>query len=108
MSVVARARCAFGRHSGEWSWPDSQCTMVRACDYCGTVEEKTVHSWGAFEYVAPGRCDQRRRCERCGGTESRVWHQWGPWVYGNLEMNAPQERVCRRCGEAERTRYTLR
>jgi hypothetical protein len=68
----------------------------------------TVHDWGPLEFIASDRCDERRHCERCGVTEFRVRHDWGPWRYCNLEQNAPQERECRRCHRAERTRYTLR
>jgi hypothetical protein len=108
MSVLAKARCSVGRHSGEWSHPDGQCTIVRTCDSCGEVESETRHVWLPFEYTAPDRCDQSHRCERCGATELRVCHTWGPWRYSNLEFNSPQERVCRRCHQVERTRYTLR
>lgn len=108
MSVFAKARCKLGRHSGDWSHPDGQCTMFRNCDSCGELEAKTAHTWSRFDYAAPDQCEQRCRCERCGATESRVWHQWGPWVYCNLEQNSPQKRVCKRCQETERTRYTLR
>ena len=80
----------------------------RTCDRCGEAETRTLHGWGSFDYIAPDRCEQRRRCERCRGTDSRVRHEWGPWLYSNLEQNSPQERVCKRCREAERTRYTLR
>jgi hypothetical protein len=108
MSVLARGRCLVGRHSGEWSLPDGRCTTHRTCDSCGEVEAETLHVWGPFDYIAPDRCDQSHRCERCGAAEFRVRHEWGPWLYANLEQNAPQERVCKRCHEAERTRYTLR
>ena len=108
MSVLAKARCKVGQHSGEWSNSDGRCTTLRTCESCGKVEAKTVHVWGPFDYAAPDRCDQRRRCERCGAAEFQVQHEWGPWLYCNLERTSPQERVCKRCHEAERTRYTLR
>ena len=113
MSVLTRARCKAGRHSGEWSDPDRRCRTFRTCDSCGKVEEKTLHAWGQFDYVAPDRCDQGRRCERCGSTESQVRHEWGRWQYseirkaqwGGEQLSSPQVRVCRRCHEAERGRY---
>ena len=81
---------------------------VRTCERCGETETRTLHAWGPFDYAAADRCEQHRRCERCRVTDSRVRHEWGPWLYTNLEQNSPQERVCKRCQEAERTRYTLR
>jgi hypothetical protein len=108
MSVLARAMCAMGRHSGQWSHPGSRCEVVRICDACGTREEETHHVWGEFGYVGAGRCDQTRRCERCGSTQSRIAHDWGPWFYHDAEFTSGQVRTCRRCHEAERTRYTMR
>ena len=108
MSVLAKAQCKIGRHTGDWSLPDGRCTSFRTCDSCGKRDAKTLHAWSRFDYVASGSCDQRRRCERCGATESRERHEWGPWLYTNLEQNAPQQRECKRCHKVERTRYTLR
>ena len=103
MSVLTGARCKAGRHSGEWSDLDGRCRIFRTCDSCGKVEEKTLHAWGHFDYVAPDRCDQVHRCERCGLTESQGRHEWGPWQYNGEASNSPQVHVCRRCHEAERS-----
>ncbi len=107
MGVLAKVRCRAGRHSGEWSDPDGRCRTFRTCDSCGIVEAKTLHVWGPFDYIAPDRCDQSHRFERCGATEFQVRHECGPWLYRGEEQISGQERVCKRCHEAERTRYTL-
>jgi hypothetical protein len=104
MSILSRALCMAGHHSGEWSHPGSRCESVRVCASCGKVDERTHHVWGQFDYVDPGRCEQVRRCERCGSAESRPWHQWGPWVYADEELITAQVHTCRRCHESERTR----
>ena len=104
MSVLRKALCATGRHSGVWSLPGSRCEVVRTCDYCGKLDEETRHVWGPFGYLHDDRCDQVRRCERCGLTESRTWHQWGPWLYADEELVTAQVHTCRRCHDTERTR----
>ena len=108
MSVLRKAMCKMGRHSGEWSFPGSRCETVRVCDSCGKLEEKTHHIWGQFRYVNADQCDQTRRCERCGLTETQLKHLWGPWLYQNSEFNSPQVRTCQRCRKTERTIYTMR
>jgi hypothetical protein len=104
MSVLGRARCGMGRHSGEWSLPGRRCESVKICDSCGKRVERTRHVWGDFHYVDDGRCEQTRRCERCAATESRLSHRWGPWVYADDELVTAQLHTCRRCHEIERTR----
>ena len=54
------------------------------------------------------RSSTRAAGQTAGSAPSSVTPEWGPWRYTNLEQNSPQERVCKRCHEAERTRYTLR
>ena len=109
MSAWARAMCMVGRHAGEWSHADGRCEIVRTCDSCGKCDVKTRHVWGHFAYLAADQCDQRRHCERCGSTESRVQHDWGPWGYRDeKQQHTGQIRVCRRCHEHQRTRYTIR
>jgi hypothetical protein len=108
MSMLGKALCRLGRHSGQWSHAGSRCETVRTCDVCGKTEELTRHAWGRYTYVDADQCGQIRRCERCGSTESRSWHQWGPWLYLNTEFTSPQVRTCRRCHESERTSYTMR
>ncbi|GAA0808212.1 hypothetical protein Sya03_61050 [Spirilliplanes yamanashiensis] len=54
------------------------------------------------------RCDETRRCRRCGATESRSDHDWGPWLYATTAFDSPQVHTCRRCGQSERTRPTMR
>jgi hypothetical protein len=108
MSVLARVKCAVGKHSGEWSRPGSRCEISRVCDSCGTLEVRVPHVWGQFVYLEADQCDQARRCQRCGSTETRSGHQWGPWLYLNTEFNSPQFRSCRRCHRSERTAPTMR
>jgi hypothetical protein len=104
MSLFGKAKCTMGRHSGAWSLPASRCEIVRTCDSCGKVEERSRHSWGQFGYVAGDQCDEVRRCQRCGMTESRVRHEWGPWLYLDEEVVTAQFHKCRRCHQTERTR----
>jgi hypothetical protein len=107
MGVLTTLRCKVGRHSGTWSAPNDRCEVFRVCDSCGKVEEHKRHVWGAFVYLTGDQCDQRRSCDRCGLTESRIRHQWGPWLYRDQQRTSGQVRVCRRCDQQERTRYTL-
>jgi hypothetical protein len=104
MSVLRKAMCEMGRHSGVWSLPGSRCEIVRICDSCGKREEQTRHLWGRFSYVHANECDQIRRCERCGLTESRSRHEWGPWLYDDEELITTQVHRCRRCHQTGRTR----
>jgi hypothetical protein len=104
MSILRKAACKIGRHSGGWSLPGSRCEIVRICDSCGKLEEKTRHVWGQFSYADDEHCDQIRRCERCGSTESQSRHEWGPWLYYDEELVTAQVHTCRRCHETERTR----
>jgi hypothetical protein len=108
MSILSRALCAMGRHSGEWSHPGSRCETTRTCVSCGKQQERARHDWGRFDYVADGQCEQVRRCARCGSTESRTLHDWGPWFYHDEEFTSGQVHTCRRCHETERTAYTMR
>jgi hypothetical protein len=108
MSLLAKARCTVGRHSGEWSHRGSRCEIARVCDSCGKREEQTHHVWGPFAYLNADQCDQTRRCERCGSTESRSVHEWGSWLYLNGEFNSGQFHTCQRCHQTERTTYTMR
>jgi hypothetical protein len=104
MSILRKATCGMGLHSGDWSLPGSRCEIVRTCRSCGKREAETRHVWGEFRYVDDRRCDQIRRCERCGSTESRSLHEWGPWVYYDEELVTAQVHTCRRCHQTERTR----
>jgi hypothetical protein len=108
MSAVQGLWCRLGQHTGEWSAPGRRCETTRVCTRCGRTETRTSHVWTPFSYVDTGRCAQIRSCVRCGMTESRTAHEWGPWVYANTEFTSPQSRTCRRCGETERTAYTVR
>ena len=108
MSIWATAMCMLGRHTGQWSPPDDRCESVRACLSCGTVDVRKRHPWGGFEYLTSDRCDQRRQCHRCDSTQARVQHAWGGWRYRNEQQHTGQVRTCTRCGEQQRTRYTLR
>jgi hypothetical protein len=80
MSILRKAMCLTGRHSGDWSLPGSRCDIVSVCSSCGKREEQTRHVWGQF----------------------------GPWLYQNLEFDSPQIRTCLRCRQAERSRQTMR
>ena len=51
MRVLARAKCSVGGIPGEWSHPDGRCRSYRTCDVCGRAEGKTLHLWGAFDYI---------------------------------------------------------
>jgi hypothetical protein len=53
MSLLARAECALGRHSGQWSPPDGRCISYRICECCGRTEARTEHVWGRFSYTGP-------------------------------------------------------
>jgi len=108
MTILTRARCLAGLHSGQWSLPGRRCETLRVCDSCGERQERTHHVWGPFDYVRADECDQVRRCERCGSTQSQSRHEWGPWLYLNTEMNSPQFHTCARCHQSERTAYTMR
>src|SRR5690349_7234457 len=104
MSVLGKAMCRLGRHTGVWSLPGSRCEIVRVCESCGKAEGKSRHSWGQFSYADQDHCDEIRRCERCGTTESRLRHEWGPWLYLDEELVTAQFHTCRRCHQTERTR----
>src|SRR5689334_134814 len=107
MSILRKALCGAGRHSGAWSLPGSRCEISRICASCGKHEETTRHSWGPFRYGSDDRCEEIRRCERCGSTESRVSHEWGPWLYYDAEAVTAHVHTCRRCHLTERTsRFT--
>jgi hypothetical protein len=108
MTVLKKALCKMGRHSGQWSHPGGRCEIVRICHSCGRREEETRHIWGQFSYVSPDQCGQTRRCERCGFSEARFRHEWGPWVYHDEQLNSGQVRACQRCHQTERTTYTMR
>jgi len=101
--------CKLGRHSGEWSLPNEQCSTVMTCRSCGKIQAKEGHIWGQFGYLADAQCDQRHRCERCGATEPRVHHKWGPWMYlSERAQDFRQFRTCGRCQKDERTKYGWR
>ena len=105
---LARTCCRVAGHTGEWTYPDEQCTRVRMCQRCGQVTSKQEHTWGgAFGYVGADRCEQERRCDRCGAAESRVLHSWGPWLYVGPDdcQLIRQFHTCGRCGAKEHTRY---
>ena len=108
MNALAKAKCKARLHSGAWSHPGERCEIVRVCDSCGKVEEKSRHLWGDFVYLAAGQCEQTRRCERCGSAQTQLTHDWGPWSYVNNELNSPQVHTCRRCRQSERTAFTMR
>jgi hypothetical protein len=103
MSILRKAMCSAGRHSGQWSLPGRRCEIVRICDSCGSREEQARHVWGRFDHVNAGQCDQVRRCDRCGAAQSRSLHQWGPWLYADDEIVTAQVHTCRRCHHTERT-----
>jgi hypothetical protein len=101
VSLIRKASCKVGLHSGSWSLPDQQCRSYRVCDGCSKRSDKVIHAWTEFTYLRASACGQTRACARCGTTETRTNHAWGPWQYHG-PSTCDQFRTCLRCHSLER------
>lgn len=104
-NLFNKSRCMVGAHKGDWGFDKTdQCTQIRVCNLCDTVNSRTAHNWNEWQFRSYDVCHRVRVCNRCHEQDFDTHHQWQQWNYLS-KKNCTQIKICGRCQEkSEQTR----